>query len=62
LMFYNTNMFNRKADSQLISAAGDMFPTQSERQKRDSLLSRRMIGAAIIISLALLGFVFPVII
>jgi hypothetical protein len=62
MLFYNTNMLDRKANSQLISATGDVFPIQSEQQQRDSLLKRRMIGAAIIISLALLGFVFPVII
>jgi hypothetical protein len=39
-----------------------LIPKATERQKRDSLLRRRLIGAAIIIGLAILGFAFPVII
>jgi hypothetical protein len=62
LVFYNIDMFDRKANSQEISATNDVIPIQSGRLKRDSLFRRRMIGAAIIISLALLGFAFPVII
>jgi hypothetical protein len=40
----------------------DLVPTMTERQKRDSLLRRRLIGAANIIGLMALGFAFPVVI
>ena len=55
-------MPDRKANSQEVSAADDLIPAPTDRQKRDSLLRRRLIGAAIIIGLALLGLAFPVII
>jgi hypothetical protein len=62
LQLYNTNMQDPKAESQVQSVAEDLSPIASERQKRDSLLRRRMIGAAIIIGLVLLGLAFPVVI
>jgi hypothetical protein len=62
LQLYNTNMLDRKANSQVESVTEDLIPIASERQKRDSLLRRRMIGAAIIIGLVLLGLAFPVVI
>jgi hypothetical protein len=55
-------MLDRKANSQVAIVADDLPPTLSEREKRDSLFKRRVIGAAIIIGLALLGLTFPVII
>jgi hypothetical protein len=55
-------MLDRKANSQVISVADDLISAPTERQKRDSLLRRRLIGAAIIIGLALLGLALPTII
>jgi hypothetical protein len=55
-------MQDRKANSQAEDVTEDLIPIEPERQKRDSLLRRRMIGAAIIIGLVLLGLAFPVII
>ena len=62
LDLYNTDMFDRKENSQVVGVADDLTPISPERQKRDSLFKRRLIGAAIIISLALLGLAFPVVI
>jgi hypothetical protein len=55
-------MLDRKANSQVTRVTDDLIPAPTERQKRDSLLRRRLIGAAIIIGLALLGLTLPVII
>jgi hypothetical protein len=62
LQLYNTNMQDPKANSQVQDAAEDLNPIAPERSERDSLFRRRMIGAAIIIGLVLLGLAFPVII
>jgi hypothetical protein len=62
LALYNTGMPDPKANFQVVNATDNSIPTKTEQQKRDSLLRRRLIGAAIIISLALLGFAFPVVI
>jgi hypothetical protein len=62
LQLYNTNMQDRKANSQVESVTEDLRPIALERQKRDSLLRRRMIGAAIIIGLVLLGIAFQAVI
>jgi hypothetical protein len=59
---YNTDMFDRKENSQVVSVADDLTLTSPERQKRDSLLKRRLIGVALIIGLALLGLAFPLVI
>jgi hypothetical protein len=55
-------MPERKENSQVESRASDLIPTTPARQERDSLLMRRLIGAAVIIGLVLLGLAFPVII
>jgi hypothetical protein len=62
LQLYNPNMQDRKANSQAESVTEDLNPIAPGRQKRDSLLVRRMIGAAIIIGLVLLGLALPVVI
>jgi hypothetical protein len=62
LPVYNTAMHDRKVNFQIESVGDELNPNPSERQKRESLLKRRLIGAAIIIGLALLGLAFPVVI
>lgn len=51
-----------KANSPVITAPDEFILATADRQKRDSLLRLRIIGAAVIIGLVILGFVFPVII
>jgi hypothetical protein len=51
-----------KVKSQVVNANNDTIPSFTESLKRDSLFRRRVIGAAIIIGLALLGLAFPVVI
>ena len=55
-------MLDRKANSQVTRVTDDLIPAPTERQKRDSLLRRRLIGAAIIIGLVLLGIAFQAVI
>jgi hypothetical protein len=62
LRLYNTAMPDRKANVQPESVTRDFIPVAPERSKRESLLKRRLIGAAVIIGLILLGLAFPVVI
>jgi hypothetical protein len=55
-------MLDRKANSQVEGLTEDLSPVALRHQKRDSLLRRRMIGAAIIIGLVLLGLALPMVI
>jgi hypothetical protein len=55
-------MPGRKENFRVASTTDGLIPTRSERQERDSLLKRRLIGAAVIIGLVLLGLAFPVVI
>jgi hypothetical protein len=62
LQLYNTTMFGLKANSQVISDTENLSPSAPDRQQRDSLLRRRLIGIAFIIGLVLLGLAFPMVI
>ena len=62
LRVYNITMPERKGNFQVDNVTGDLIPSTPERHERDSLLKRRLIGAAIIIALVLLGLAFPVVI
>jgi hypothetical protein len=55
-------MPDRKANSPVESVTEDFISLVPGRPKRDSLLRRRLLGAAIIIVLVLLGLAFPVVI
>jgi hypothetical protein len=62
LPFYNTNMLDPKENSHVVNVTGDLISATPVRQKGDSLLRRRLIGAAVIIGLVLLGLAFPMVI
>lgn len=62
LTFYNTILLDSKANFKMVTIDDDLSSTMTDRQKRDSLLKRRIIGAAIIICLVLLGLALPVVI
>jgi F0F1-type ATP synthase membrane subunit c/vacuolar-type H+-ATPase subunit K len=50
-----------KANFNVVTISDDLIPT-TERQERDSLFKRRLIGVAFIVSLVLLGLAFPIVI